>query len=114
MKHYINYATGEVFAYEADGSQDAFIAEGTVFVTEEELASFREEIANRPEIKAQTEREWRALELARADLMLNRIQDGMTGYGSVGPWRSYRVDLRNWPENPEFPKSENRPVAPDA
>lgn len=61
-----------------------------------------------------TERAWRDAELRRADIILNKVQDGMTGFGSVGPWRSYRVELRNWPENPEFPKIENRPVAPDA
>lgn len=113
MKHYIRYETKEIFAYEEDGSQDAYIAEGAVFVTDEELAAYRYELANLPEVKSETERQWRDAELVRADLMLNRIQDGMSGFGSIGPWRSYRVDLRNWPENPEFPKTACRPVAPD-
>lgn len=60
------------------------------------------------------ERAWRDGELSRADITLNRIQDGMSGFGTVAQWRAYRVDLRNWPESPDFPKVENRPVAPDS
>lgn len=63
--------------------------------------------------RASVERDWRDAELQRADIMLNRVQDGMSGFGTVAQWRAYRVDLRNWPENPEFPDSMNRPVAPD-
>ena len=61
---------------------------------------------------AHCERAWRNAELSRADIELNKVQDGM-GIGSVAAWRQYRVDLRNWPENPEFPNSMARPVAPD-
>lgn len=58
------------------------------------------------------ERAWRDAELKRADTILNKIQDGMTGYGTVGQWRAYRVELRNWPANDNFPNNELRPEAP--
>ncbi len=59
-----------------------------------------------------SERSWRDLELRRADIELYIIQDG--GSGTVGEWRSYRNDLRNWPEDVLFPDSGSRPTAPDA
>lgn len=61
---------------------------------------------------AHRERVWRDVELSRADIILNKIQDGMTGYGTVGQWRAYRVELRNWPANDNFPNNELRPAAP--
>jgi hypothetical protein len=41
MKHYINQTTKEVFAYEADGSQDAYIKEGLVPISDADLAILR-------------------------------------------------------------------------
>jgi hypothetical protein len=58
------------------------------------------------------ERVWRNSELARADIELNKVQDGAPG--TVGEWRSYRNALRGWPEDKNFPDSEQRPTAPDA
>lgn len=54
---------------------------------------------------------WRDSELARADIELNKVQDGM-GIGTVTQWRSYRVALRNWPSTDGWPES-TKPVAPD-
>lgn len=55
---------------------------------------------------------WRDRELFRADVMLNRLQDGETGLGTQKAWRAYRIELRNWPESDSFP--DQTPVAPDA
>lgn len=63
------------------------------------------------EIKA-IERSWRNNELNRADIELNKVQDGM-GVGSVASWREYRCALRRWPEHEKFPDINFRPVAPD-
>ena len=41
MKHYIDKETNEVYAYESDGSQDAFIKEGLVPISDEDLAILR-------------------------------------------------------------------------
>lgn len=38
MKYYRNPATGEVFAYESDGSQDAYIASSLVRMTPEQVS----------------------------------------------------------------------------
>ena len=56
-------------------------------------------------------RELRDAELARADIMLNRVQDGETGIGTQKAWRAYRVSLRDWPSTESFPL--DAPVAPD-
>lgn len=66
-----------------------------------------------PEQLASVERSWRDGELARADIELNKVQDGM-GIGTVASWREYRCLLRDWPEHASFPDSSFRPVAPDA
>ena len=66
-----------------------------------------------PEQIASVEREWRNGELDRADIELNKVQDGM-GTGTVAQWREYRCALRNWPEHESFPDSSFRPTAPDA
>ena len=41
MKYYKDFA-GKVFAYESDGSQDEFIAEGLTLITDEEADALRE------------------------------------------------------------------------
>jgi hypothetical protein len=41
MKHYKDLNTNELYAYEADGSQDAFIKDGLVPVSNEEVAAIR-------------------------------------------------------------------------
>lgn len=64
------------------------------------------------EAECKEARALRDAELARADIMLNRVQDGETGIGTQKAWRAYRVCLRNWPSTKAFP--EVFPVAPDA
>jgi len=82
---------------QADDNGYPFLAEPEV--TQEQLESI--------------ERAWRDKELARADIELNKVQDGV-GTGSVSAWREYRVALRNLPEHELFPSEQARPVAPDA
>jgi len=43
MKYYLNRTTNEVHAYEADGSQDAFIPEGLELIDESEVVSALEQ-----------------------------------------------------------------------
>ena len=43
MKHYIDNKTKEVYAYEADGSQDAYIKSGLVPISDADLATLRKE-----------------------------------------------------------------------
>lgn len=70
----------------------------------------RAEIA---EQEAAQERYWRNEELYRADKELLKSEDG-DGVGEPTAWRKYRVALRAWPANPDFPDSTKRPIAPDA
>ena len=60
----------------------------------------------------ESERAWRNSELYRADVELNKSQDG-DGVGTVKAWREYRKSLRAWPDTKGFPSREFRPVAPD-
>ena len=43
MKHYIDNVTKEVFAYESDGSQDDYIQDGLVPISDSDLEALREE-----------------------------------------------------------------------
>lgn len=74
---------------------------------------FKLDQAKIKEIQSAKEREWRDGELARADIQLNKAQDGV-GYGTVSSWREYRCALRDWPNHEMFPSVEYRPVAPDS
>lgn len=62
-----------------------------------------------PDTRPQEERQWRDAELARADIELNKVQDGR-GTGIESDWRDYRNSLRDWPEHDGFPDSTLRPV----
>jgi hypothetical protein len=61
-----------------------------------------------PDTRPQEERTWRDAELAKADIELNKVQDGR-GTGLVSDWRDYRNELRDWPEHESFPDSAFRP-----
>lgn len=58
------------------------------------------------------ERSWRDSELARADIQLLKVEDGMKGIGTQKAWREYRNALRDYPASEAF--LIVRPVAPDA
>jgi len=62
-----------------------------------------------PDTRPQEERQWRDQELAKADVELNKVQDGR-GTGLVSDWRDYRNELRDWPAHPEFPEMHARPA----
>jgi hypothetical protein len=46
MKHYVDSETNEVYAYESDGSQDDYIKEGLVPISDEDLAILRAPTTN--------------------------------------------------------------------
>lgn len=60
---------------------------------------------------SEIERIWRNEELTRADVEINKIEDGVSSE-SITAWRSYRISLRDWPASEYFPDSSKRPVAP--
>jgi len=71
MKHYINNTTKEVFAYETDGSQDAYIKEGLVPITDADLKTLREE-QEQARLDALTYSEKRATEYPS---IINQLDD---------------------------------------
>ena len=73
---------------------------------EEGLATIEPYVA--PDTRPQEERQWRDGELAKADIELNKVQDGR-GTGSVTDWRKFRNALRDWPQHEKFPDSNFRP-----
>lgn len=72
------------------------------------------QIIKKSDTEAMLARAWRDAELQRADIILNRIQDGESKLGSQKSWRLYRVELRAYPDKDGFPSVESRPIAPDA
>lgn len=62
-----------------------------------------------PDTRPQEERAWRNSELAKTDIELYKLQDGMET-GSIEVLRQYRNALRKWPENENFPDSTYRPT----
>ena len=70
---------------------------------------------NLPLIATSNERTWRNGELVVADVELLKAEDAdPTAVGIPAEWRQYRVQLRSWPESPDFPDSTKRPVRPGA
>lgn len=109
---YFKNANGEAFAYETQSEREQFGGVDLVAMTNEEILAHLNPNPTAEQI-ASVERVWRNGELDRADIELNKVQDGM-GTGTVSAWREYRCLLRNWPENEFFPDSTKRPAAPDA
>lgn len=109
---YFKNTNGAVFAYETQDEAVQFGPNDLVQMSEQEVYAHlhRQPTAEQLEF---AERAWRDTELDRADIELNKVQDGM-GTGTVSQWREYRCNLRNWPESQDFPDSSKRPVAPDA
>lgn len=107
---YFKNENGEVFAYDDEQVALGYGADMTP-MTAEEIEAHKNPTPT-PEQIASIERAWRNGELDRADIELNKVQDGM-GTGTVSAWREYRCALRNWPEHESFHDSSKRPVAPD-
>ena len=99
MKYYKN-SENQVYAFEADGSQDAFIPIGMAPISEAEADALRyPEPA--PEEKASAIRQQRDALLLATDYMM------MSDYPMSEPAREnlkvYRQALRDIPEQPGFP-----------
>ena len=80
MKHYINNTTKEVFAYEADGSQDDYIKSGLVPISDTSLATLREE-QEKARLDALTYKEKRQLEYPSIENQLDDLyHNGIDGW----------------------------------
>ena len=113
MKYFKHPETFEVFAYESDGSQDAFIQDGLIPMTDEEVAWHLT-----PKIDPiSVEITWREGELSLIAEQLLRIEDDDPTAlpGTARQWRDYRIQLRAWAEGADhFPDALYRPTRPVA
>lgn len=102
-----------VYAYETREDYLNFGSSSFVEMSTEEVS---QHITKSKELEEETkERVWRNIEINRADIELNKVQDSdPKAKGAVSQWREYRKALRAWPEHADFPNKEKRPVAPDA
>ena len=63
--------------------------------------------------KITEERSWRDNQLLVADIAIEKLQDNdPSATFNLNKWRTYRIALRNWPQNPNFPNPAFRPVYP--
>ena len=109
MKTYLTLEDGSLF-----GDNTTFSTDGSSYryrqaLEEVEAGEAVIEPYTAPDTRPQEERVWRNLELAKADIELNKVQDGR-GTGLVSDWRDYRNALRDWPEHESFPDSVFRPT----
>lgn len=57
-----------------------------------------------------SERIWRNGELYSCDIIINKLEDEGSDQTEINKYRKYRVELRNWPEHPQFPFPNYRPI----
>jgi hypothetical protein len=120
MKYYRPEPLGgesAIYAYAADGSQDGFIIEGLVLMSDDEVSRYFE----RPEKLAQellviaSEESWRDAEIQVVKDNLDAIlfEDPDALLGTESQWKAYGVALRRWKEGAEgYPHEEHRPSRP--
>lgn len=109
MKYYKD-ADNNVFAYDADGSQDEFIPDDLTPISEAEAKA----IASPPPTTSEMAAEARAKRdrlLSESDWIVTRSIEA-----SVSPppeWLAYRQALRDVPEQQGFPETIDWPVLPE-
>ena len=119
MKYFRNDATGEIYAFGADGSEDAFIPSGLALMSDAEVAAYIESIMELLPTAAVTERAWRDGQLDGLVWLRDRHRDqleiGVTTTLMPEQFAELLVfmqALRDWPQSEAFPDTSARPVAP--
>ncbi len=123
MKYYIDRTSGEVFAYESDGSQDDFIKDGLKRLTDKEWAKIRKEqeaaLAPTPEQVLLDANAQRDRLLVVAGLRIAPLQDAMDlgdalkdEETELKAWKQYRVALNRVQLQPGFPAAIDWPSEP--
>lgn len=121
MKYYRHAVTGEVYAFAADGSDDAFISEDLVLMTEVEVAAHLNPPAvglTVEQVEA-AEREWRDGAVTAVLWLRERHRDEQDLLRTTtltqrqfAELLTYLQALRDWPQSEAFPASESRPTSP--
>ncbi|NWD68161.1 tail fiber assembly protein [Pseudomonas gingeri] len=122
MKYYINRATGEIFAFESDGSQDSYISPGLELLDEKGLAEARaaQEAALRtPEVVLQEANAQRSALLVSAALHIAPLQYAVdlgeatdAESASLPLWKRYYLAVNRVSEQPGFPTTIDWPAPP--
>ncbi|EMM9642004.1 tail fiber assembly protein [Providencia rettgeri] len=116
MKYYKD-KNNEVYAYESDGSQDAFITDDLTLISEQEALAITNPPPSKEQLIAEAEQQKQSL-LAEANNSIAPLQDavdlGMATdeeKAQLTAWKTYRVLLNrvdtstapdiDWPQKPE-------------
>ncbi|MFG0501035.1 hypothetical protein ACF8GD_00010 [Pseudomonas putida] len=118
MKYYRHEVTGDVYAFESDGSQDSFIGDDLVLMTDEQVEAHVNPPPAREQLEA-AEREWRDASVNAVLWLRERHRDEQDLQRSTtltpaqfAELLNYLQALRDWPQSAAFPAIEHRPVAP--
>ncbi|GAB1440122.1 hypothetical protein MASR2M36_29040 [Providencia sp.] len=116
MKYYRN-RNNEIYAYESDGSQDAFIADDLALIAEQEALAITNPPPTKEQLIAEAEYQKQAL-LNEATAEIAPLQDAVDlgiatdeERAQLRAWKKYRVILNrvdtslapdiDWPQKPE-------------
>lgn len=122
MKHYLS-PTGEVFAFEEDGSQDSFIRSDLALLSDEELAAIRIQQAAStvltPEHVMRNAVAKRDGLLAFAGLHIAPLQDAVDldkataeDVANLKLWKQYRLAVSRVSDQSGFPSTIEWPAKP--
>lgn len=123
MMKYFKNSDGQVYAYEADGSQDDWILPGLVPMTDEEVDLHLNPPPTDEQIRfaaVAVEESWQKAELVAISNQLMAIEEAEAGEdvpdllpGTRAQWLSYRTKIRAWKEgHVDFPDQTKRPIRP--
>ncbi|MBI6895462.1 hypothetical protein JET64_01430 [Pseudomonas putida] len=117
-KHYRQKGTNQVYAYAADGSEDAFKVKDLVLMTDAELQAYLNPQRTQEQIES-AERVWRDAAVNDVLWLRERHRDeqdlGRTPSLTVERFSellTYLQSLRDWPQSEMFPDAESRPRQP--
>lgn len=119
MKYYVDPTNNDIYAYAADGSDDAFVKEGLTLLTGDELAALRAAQTTAADLAADG-RAWRDAEVTASQWLVERHRDQVETSTATtltteqySALQVYRQALRDWPTADGFPADSSRPAAPD-
>ena len=109
MKYYID-ASGAVYAYELDGSQDFLIGDKTP-ITEEELAQHLDPTPDELAAQVRADRDNRLV--TEVDpIVSNPLRWAALTAAKQAEWTQYRTDLLTVPDQAGFPTNITWPTKP--
>lgn len=122
MKYYLDRATGEIFAFESDGSQDSYIRPGLELLDEKGLAEARAAqaaAARTPEVILQEANGQRQALLISAGMSIAPLQYAVDlgeatelESASLPLWKRYYLAVNRVSEQPGFPTTIDWPAPP--